>query len=57
MSHPGAKGIGFGGLREMTEFADLPVYALGGMCESDLPAVLECGAQGIAAIRGLWFSP
>lgn len=53
-SHPGAKGIGLGGLREMTELADLPVYALGGMSESDLPGVFEHGAQGIAAIRGLW---
>jgi 8-oxo-dGTP diphosphatase len=56
-SHPRAKGIGFGGLREMTQLADLPVYALGGMCESDLSSAFEHGAQGIAAIRGLWFNP
>ena len=40
----------------MTERADLPVYALGGMGETDLYSVFERGAQGIAAIRGLWLS-
>jgi 8-oxo-dGTP diphosphatase len=55
-SHPGAKAIGFAGLRELTELAGLPVYALGGMCESDLVSAFEHGAQGIAAIRGLWVS-
>jgi 8-oxo-dGTP diphosphatase len=56
-SHPGAKALGFTGLRELTERADLPIYALGGMSETDLPRVFEHGAQGIAAIRGLWLSP
>jgi len=55
-SHPGAKALGFTGLRELTEQADLPVYALGGMAETDLYSVFEHGAQGIAAIRGLWIS-
>jgi 8-oxo-dGTP diphosphatase len=56
-SHPGAKAMGFKGLRELTEQADLPVYALGGMAETDLCRSFENGAQGIAAIRGLWLSP
>jgi 8-oxo-dGTP diphosphatase len=56
-SHPGAKALGFTGLRDLTEQADLPVYALGGMTGKDLFSVFEHGAQGIAAIRGLWFSP
>jgi 8-oxo-dGTP diphosphatase len=56
-SHPGAKALGFTGLRDLTERADLPVYALGGMTEMDLGRAFEHGAQGIAAIRGLWFSP
>jgi 8-oxo-dGTP diphosphatase len=55
-SHPGAQALGFAGLRELTEQADLPVYALGGMAETDLKRVFEYGAQGIAAIRGLWLS-
>jgi 8-oxo-dGTP diphosphatase len=53
-SHPGAKALGLTGLRQLTELAGLPVFALGGMCESDLTQAFEHGAQGIAAIRGLW---
>ena len=56
-SHPGAKTLGFTGLRELTEQADLPIYALGGMAETDLSNVFQQGAQGIAAIRQLWISP
>ena len=55
-SHPGMPALGFSGLRELTERAALPVYALGGMAETDLNRVFEQGAQGIAAIRGLWLS-
>ena len=55
-SHPDAKALGFHGLRNLTEQADLPVYALGGMAETDLERAFEHGAQGIAAIRGLWLS-
>lgn len=54
VSHPGTPAIGLGGLRALCESADMPVYALGGMQETDIEAVCECGAQGIAAIRGLW---
>jgi 8-oxo-dGTP diphosphatase len=32
----------------------MPVYALGGMREADIETAWQCGAQGIAAIRGLW---
>jgi 8-oxo-dGTP diphosphatase len=53
-SHPGAATLGFGGLRALTELASLPVYALGGMREQDLGKAFASGAQGIAAIRGLW---
>ena len=53
-SHPGARPLGFTGLRELTERASIPVYALGGMQVADLTTVFQCGAQGIAAIRGLW---
>jgi len=53
-SHPGTPAIGLEGLRSLCESAVMPVYALGGMQETDIEAVCECGAQGIAAIRGLW---
>lgn len=53
-SHPGQSGIGwsaFAGLREATE---LPIYAIGGLRMDDLGVARQHGAQGIAAIRGLW---
>ncbi len=53
-SHPGTPAIGLQGLRSMCEAAAMPVYALGGMQEADIESVWQCGAQGIAAIRGLW---
>ena len=56
-SHPGVKALGFSGLRDLSELSVLPVYALGGMAETDLDTAFEHGAQGIAAIRGLWLSP
>ena len=53
-SHPGARPLGFTGLRELTERSSIPVYALGGMQTGDLASAFRYGAQGIAAIRGLW---
>lgn len=53
-SHPGAKPLGWEGLRALSEQAAMPVYALGGMGPDDLPRAWEHGAQGIAAIRRLW---
>ena len=55
-SHPGAAVLGFDGLRTLTELATVPVYALGGMREADLDMAFRHGAQGIAAISGLWGS-
>lgn len=56
-SHPEHVALGwerFAGLREQVA---LPIYALGGMTESDLSIARAHGAQGIAAIRGLWPLP
>lgn len=53
-SHPGAIVLGFDGLRVLTELSTVPVYALGGMSEADLDKAFQSGAQGIAAISGLW---
>jgi len=53
-SHPGTPPLGLDGLRSLCEAAVMPAYALGGMQESDIESVWQCGAQGIAAIRGLW---
>lgn len=53
-SHPGAQPLGFSGLHDLTEQSSIPVYALGGMQVADLATAFRYGAQGIAAIRGLW---
>jgi 8-oxo-dGTP diphosphatase len=53
-SHPDARTLGFTGLQVLTERATIPVYALGGMQVTDLSATFRHGAQGVAAIRGLW---
>ncbi len=53
-SHPGAPPLGWAGLRALTEAAPVPVFALGGMTPAHRPEAWAAGAQGIAAIRGLW---
>lgn len=55
-THPEASGIGWDAFSRMREQASLPIYALGGMRVDDIPAARHHGAQGIAAIRGLWSS-
>ncbi|QEP44963.1 Nudix family hydrolase [Ectothiorhodospiraceae bacterium BW-2] len=51
-SHPGAITLGWQRFGEICRQLPLPVYALGGLTESDLPKVREAGGQGVAAIRG-----
>lgn len=53
-SHPEATPLGWRGLHAITEQTLLPVYALGGMTRTDLEMSWAHGAQGIAAIRGIW---
>ena len=53
-SHPGAAGIGWEAFAILREQVSLPMYALGGMALDDIPTARAHGAQGIAAIRGLW---
>jgi len=38
----------------MVDQVDFPVYALGGLDERHIPIAHSHGAQGIAAIRGIW---
>jgi 8-oxo-dGTP diphosphatase len=54
LSHAGAEGIGWEAFAAMREQVSLPIYALGGMDVEDIPPARAHGAQGIAAIRGLW---
>ena len=50
-SHPNAESLGWKGFYDLCVKANKPVYALGGMNNSQKEAVLVYGAQGIAAIR------
>jgi 8-oxo-dGTP diphosphatase len=53
-SHPGQPGLGWEKFAELVADLPLPVYGIGGLGPSDLDAAWAAGAQGIAAIRGLW---
>jgi 8-oxo-dGTP diphosphatase len=53
-THPGAQALGWARFAEMADLTTLPVYALGGLGPADLDTAIRHGAQGIAAIRGLW---
>lgn len=53
-THPEASPLGWAHFAELADRAALPVYALGGLGPADLDTAVGHGAQGIAAIRGLW---
>lgn len=53
-SHPGVKGIGWQKFSELISVTGTPVYALGGMSETDLRDAKQAGAQGVAAISSFW---
>lgn len=53
-THPGVAPLGWDGFATLREQVALPIYALGGMRPDDIAAARAQGAQGIAAIRGLW---
>lgn len=53
-SHPEATPLGWERFAEMVKDIAVPVYGLGGMHVDDIDDALQAGAQGIAAIRGLW---
>lgn len=56
-SHPGTVPIGWEGLRSLTERSFIPLYALGGLQPEDVGMCWAHGAQGVAAIRGIWEGP
>jgi 8-oxo-dGTP diphosphatase len=53
-THPGAELLGWEGFAAMRETVSMPIYAIGGLDEKDIPEARRHGAQGIAAIRSLW---
>ncbi|NOY72899.1 MAG: Nudix family hydrolase [Gammaproteobacteria bacterium] len=54
LSHPDAKAIGWPTFQSQVKQSTVPVYALGGLTTHDTQQAWQHGAQGIAAIRGLW---
>ena len=54
-SHPNQAALGWTGFSQIQAIGvPLPVYALGGLTQADLPQAIEHGAQGIAMMRGAW---
>jgi 8-oxo-dGTP diphosphatase len=53
-THPGQTGLGWSAFERLRARTALPVWALGGLRPDDLPEARRHGAQGVAAIRGLW---
>ena len=56
-SHPDIVPLGWEGFAVMRESVSLPIYAIGGLVPDDVAEARRHGAQGIAAIRGLWNDP
>ncbi|MGH8076176.1 MAG: Nudix family hydrolase, partial [Lysobacter sp.] len=53
-SHPGTRVLGWVGFSALREAVSMPLYAIGGLSVEDITEARRHGAQGIAAIRGLW---
>ncbi len=53
-THPQAAGLGWPRFADLVDRVNLPVYALGGLSEEDLPNAILNGAQGVAAISAFW---
>jgi 8-oxo-dGTP diphosphatase len=53
-THADAEPIGWPHFAALREHVSLPIYAIGGMKPAQVPIARRHGAQGIAAIRGLW---
>ncbi len=49
-THPGVDTLGWEAFEKIVSEAHIPVYALGGMQEKDLPLAVAAGAQGVAGI-------
>jgi 8-oxo-dGTP diphosphatase len=54
--HPHSPALGWDRFADLVADAALPIYALGGLEPEDIDAAQMAGAQGIAAIRGMWLA-
>ncbi len=53
-THPGAELLGWRQFVQLIRDYPLPVYAIGGMRASNLEQAWNCGAHGVAMMRGAW---
>jgi len=54
LSHPGVPGIGWERLGAIAARSEVPLYAIGGLAQSDLERAQCAGAHGIALQRAAW---
>ena len=54
LSHPEREGMGWNKFKELANYSDVPVYALGGLNLSDLADAQKNGAVGISSQREGW---
>lgn len=54
LTHPGQTGMGWQLFSQLTINQPMPVYALGGMTNAELPIAWQHGAHGIAMLRDAW---
>lgn len=52
-THPDSDALGWERFSELVAQATIPVFALGGLAESDKERAWQAGGQGVAAIRGM----
>jgi thiazole tautomerase (transcriptional regulator TenI) len=53
-SHPGMPGRDGIFISQVVARCNIPIIAIGGVQPDHIPSLLECGAYGIATIRGIW---
>jgi 8-oxo-dGTP diphosphatase len=53
-SHTGAPALGWEGFARLAAGASIPVYAIGGVRQTDLETAWRAGAHGLAMISGAW---
>jgi 8-oxo-dGTP diphosphatase len=54
LSHPGAPHLGWENFAAIAVGATIPVYALGGLSDSDMETAWRHGAHGLALLRQAW---
>ena len=53
-SHPDGEALGIAEFSRLSELANIPVFAVGGMNEGDIEIIRQAGGQGVAMISAAW---